>query len=88
MSLVRQLWLSVILILLASSLTNFFISTYFERKNLQEQLYLKNVDDVNSLALMLSQDDKQLTDIELLIAATFDAGHYQRIELIDPAGDR
>ncbi|GAC31131.1 bifunctional diguanylate cyclase/phosphodiesterase [Paraglaciecola polaris] len=87
MSLVRQLWLSVILILLASSLTNFFISTYFERKNLQEQLYLKNVDDVNSLALMLSQDDKQLTDIELLIAATFDAGHYQRIELIDPAGD-
>ena len=86
MSLVRQLWLSVILILLASSLTNFFISTYFERKNLQEQLYLKNVDDANSLALMLSQGDKQPTDIELLIAAKFDSGYYQRIELINPAG--
>ncbi len=86
MSLVRQLWLSVILILLASSLTNFVISTYFERKNLQEQLYLKNVDDVNSLAMMLSQDDRQLTDIQLLISATFDAGHYQRIELINPEG--
>ncbi|ABG41175.1 diguanylate cyclase/phosphodiesterase [Paraglaciecola sp. T6c] len=86
MSLVRQLWLSVILILMASSLTNFVISTYFERKNLQEQLFLKNVDDVNSLAMMLSQDEKQLTDIELLITATFDTGHYEFIELIDPAG--
>lgn len=48
----------------------------------EEQLYLKNIDNANSLAIVLTQSDKSKASMELLTAAKFDAGHYARIELI------
>ncbi|MEH6393600.1 bifunctional diguanylate cyclase/phosphodiesterase [Pseudoalteromonas sp.] len=68
-------------------MSSLLISTYSAKSYFSSQLYLKNVDNANSLALMMSQLDKDLVSLELLISATFDTGHYQRIELQNPAGE-
>lgn len=84
MSLVKQLWLAIIVIVLVGFSGSVLISILSAKQYFEQQLYLKNVDNVNALAMTLSQLDKDQTTIELLIAATFDTGHYQRIELVDP----
>ncbi|WAJ70501.1 bifunctional diguanylate cyclase/phosphodiesterase [Catenovulum adriaticum] len=84
MSLIKQLWLAIIIIVLVSFCGSVLISILSAKQYFEQQLYLKNVDNVNALAMTLSQLDKDQTTIELLVAATFDTGHYQRIELVDP----
>lgn len=87
MSLIKQLWLGILMILLLALGGSFAISIVSAKHYLQEQLQLKNIDNANSLALSISQLDKDLVTIELLIAAQFDTGHYQRIQLVSPTGD-
>ncbi|WP_404338815.1 LapD/MoxY N-terminal periplasmic domain-containing protein [Pseudoalteromonas mariniglutinosa] len=65
-------------------ISSVLISTESAKDYFATQLRLKNLDNANSLALMLSQMDKDPVEIELLISATFDTGHYSRIELVDP----
>ncbi|KAA0875183.1 bifunctional diguanylate cyclase/phosphodiesterase [Nitrincola tapanii] len=86
MSLIKQLWMAVAILMTLAFLSSFSISTYSAREYFEEQLRLKNIDNANSLALTLSQIEKDLVTVELLISAQFDTGHYQRIELIDPEG--
>ena len=87
MSLIRQLWIAVALMMSIAFISSFSISTYKAKSYFEEQLLLKNIDNASSLALTLSQLEKDPVTIELLIAAQFDTGHYQRIELIDPDGN-
>ena len=87
MSLIRQLWIAVALMMSIAFISSFSISTYKAKDYFEEQLLLKNIDNANSLALTLSQLEKDPVTLELLIAAQFDTGHYQRIELIDPEGN-
>ena len=84
MSLIKQLWLGIILILLLALGGSFAISIFSAKHYLHEQLQLKNIDNANSLALSMSQMEKDPVTLELLIAAQFDTGHYQRILLTDP----
>lgn len=86
MSLIRQLWIAVALMMSIAFISSFMISTYKAKDYFEEQLLLKNIDNANSLALTLSQIEKDPVTLELIIAAQFDTGHYQRIELIDPDG--
>src|SRR6187402_1633295 len=80
MSLIKQLWIGIIVILLLMLSGNFVISTITAKTYLQEQLRLKNIDNANSLALSISQmPDKDPVTLELLITAQFDAGHYEYI---------
>ncbi|MBN2646585.1 MAG: EAL domain-containing protein [Thiotrichales bacterium] len=88
MSLVKQLWIAIIGLMILVFLSSFFISTYSAKSYYIEQLSLKNSDNANSLAQMLSQMDKDETLIELLIAAQFDIGNYKRIELLTPNGEQ
>lgn len=86
MSLIKQLWIATILlvvIIFAASLT---VSISSSRDYLSEQLQEKNIDNATSLALTMSQMEKDPVAIELLLSAQFDAGHYKRIELLDPNG--
>jgi diguanylate cyclase (GGDEF)-like protein len=84
MSLIKQLWIGIILLLLLVLAGNFVISTITAKTYLQEQLRLKNIDNANSLALSISQmPDKDPVTLELLITAQFDAGHYEYIKLQD-----
>ncbi|HSC69135.1 MAG TPA: EAL domain-containing protein [Cellvibrio sp.] len=80
MSLIKQLWIGITVLLLLVLSGNFVISTITAKTYLQEQLRLKNIDNANSLALSISQmPDKDPVTLELLITAQFDAGHYEYI---------
>lgn len=86
MSLIKQLWIAITTLMALALLTSFTISAYSASSYYEEQLRLKNIDNANSLALMISQMDKDKVMIELLLAAQFDTGHYSRISLLDPLG--
>lgn len=86
MSLNRQLWLAVVVVMgLAFGLT-FVISTAAARHYFAQQLFVKNIDNATALALSMSHMDKDPVTIELLLSAQFDAGHYRLIRLTDPSG--
>ncbi|MFP5306245.1 MAG: EAL domain-containing protein [Gammaproteobacteria bacterium] len=86
MSLTRQLWLAIAVMMALAFGGTFLISTAAARHYLEQQLFVKNVDNATALALMLSQIDKDPVTIELLLSAQFDVGHYRLIRLTDPLG--
>ena len=86
MSLTRQLWLAVIVIMALALGGTFVISAAAARHYFAQQLFVKNVDNVTTLALSMSQMEKDPVTIELLITAQFDVGHYRLIRLVDPSG--
>lgn len=87
MSLNKQLWLSLLVMLIVTLTITFTISTFTARDYLRQQLHLKNQDNVNALALSISQFEKDLGSLELLIGAQFDSGHYQYIRIHSPEGE-
>jgi EAL domain-containing protein (putative c-di-GMP-specific phosphodiesterase class I)/GGDEF domain-containing protein len=86
MSLIKQLWIAIIVMSVMALGSSFLISVYQTRLHLMEHLYLKNVDNATVLAMTLSQADKDDTTLELMLAAQFDTGYYQRISLLKPDG--
>lgn len=86
MSLIKQLWLAVVFIMILASGGSFILSTLFSKYYLEEQLQMKNIDNATSLALSMSQMQKDPATLDLLISAQFDSGHYQFIGLFDPNG--
>lgn len=86
MTLTRQLWILILVIIVLAFIGSFIVSGFSARNYYTEQLTVKNIDNAASLALSLSQMDKDPVTLELMIAAQFDTGHYERIELVDPDG--
>lgn len=86
MSLVKQLWLVIVLILSLAFAGAFLLSTVVSKHYFERQLQAKNDDNATTLALSITQLEKDPVMIDLLIAAQFDTGHYQYIGLIDPNG--
>ena len=86
MSLFRQLWLAVIASTVIAFAGSFVVSMLTARQYLAEQLAVKNNDNASSLALSMSQLDKDPITIELQIAAVFDSGQYASVRLIAPDG--
>lgn len=84
MSLVKQLWLAISGLMLLVFISSFLISSISAKAYYQEQLSLKNNDNANSLALVLTQMEKDPVTVELLVSAQFDTGNYKKIELLDP----
>ena len=87
MSLIKQLWIAIIVIVLLAFGSSFFISAYQTKNYLVEQLQVKNIDNATGMALTLSQMDKDLTTMELMLSAQFDTGYYRRIALKDIGGN-
>ncbi|RFF26499.1 MULTISPECIES: LapD/MoxY N-terminal periplasmic domain-containing protein [unclassified Wenzhouxiangella] len=87
MTLAKQLWVVIGVLITLIFISSFIVSVYTARNYFLEQLTVKNIDNVTSLALSLSQVEKDPVTIELMIAAQFDSGHYKRIELVDPNGE-
>lgn len=87
MSLIKQLWIGIALLMVLAFSGSAMVSTLSAKSYLEEQLQLKDSDNATALALSMSQMEKDLVTLELLIAAQFDAGHYQFIRLLDPTGD-
>lgn len=87
MSLIKQLWLAIAVVMTLAFGMSLIVSVYSARHYLQQQLQLKNIDNATSLALSLSQMEKDPVSVELQVAAQFDAGHYRYIRIVSPKGD-
>src|SRR3989339_11158 len=86
MSLMRQLWLAVVLSAMIAFFGSFLISVWSAQSYLSQQLERKNGDIANSLALSLTHLDKDKAMMDLQVAALFDTGYYQSISVSDPLG--
>lgn len=87
MSLMRQLWLMVVISTFLAFAGSLFISIWSAKDYLTQQLQRKNSDNANSLALaMTQQQEKDPVMIDLQVAALFDTGYYQKVAVIDPLG--
>lgn len=86
MSLFRQIWLAVIASTVIAFAGSFIASMLTARHYLEQQLAIKNNDNAASLALSISQLDKDPVTIELQVAAIFDSGQYAVVRLTDPNG--
>ncbi|HEX6735967.1 MAG TPA: EAL domain-containing protein [Azonexus sp.] len=84
MSLFRQIWLAVIASALIAFAGSFVASMLTARHYLSQQLTIKNNDNAASLALSMSQLEKDPVTVELQVAAVFDSGQYQAVRVIDP----
>ncbi len=84
MSLIKQLWLAIILVMSLAFSASFVINTITSKQYLEQQLQMKNTDNAVSLALSISQMEKDPVAINLMISAQFDNGHYDFIRLTDP----
>ncbi|MDX1914998.1 MAG: EAL domain-containing protein [Methylophilus sp.] len=88
MSLINQIRIAFFLVIIAAAGGSLVFSTLDSKNYLEEELLKKNSDNANVLALSMSQMDKDPTTIELFISAQFDSGHYFRIGLFDPNGQK
>ena len=86
MSLIRQIWLLLLVTLLMAFLGSFAVWMLSSRGYLETQLRLKNADNAQSLALNLTQQSGDTMGMDLALSAMFDTGSYQRITLKDAAG--
>lgn len=86
MSLIRQIWLLLLVTLLMAFFGSFAVWMVSARGYLETQLRLKNADNAQSLALSLSQQKGDLPAMDLALSAMFDTGFYQRITLKDAGG--
>lgn len=86
MSLMRQVWLLVLGVVLASLLGAVAVSTVSTRQLLQTQLQIKNSDNAAALALALSQQRGDAELMQLLISAQFDTGYYESVVWRQPDG--
>ena len=86
MSLFKQLWLGVICLLTLVFTVSVVVTTLSARDYLEQQLSMKNADNAAALALSLTEQGADAVLLELTLAAQFDTGYYELIELIDPEG--
>ena len=86
MSLVKQLWLAISLVMLSAFGISLVVNVYSSRQYLEQQLQIKNVDNATSLALSLSQMEKDPPTLELMVSSQFDIGHYRFIGIVAPSG--
>lgn len=86
MSLIRQMWLVVVLTVVVAFVGSFAVTMVSARSYVETQLKIKNSDNAGSLALALSQHKGDPGMIELLVSAQFDTGFYQRIRYVGTDG--
>ena len=86
MSVYKQLWLALFLLMTLVLCGTLGVSSLSAKTYLEQQLYLKNSDNAVALALSMSQQDADPVLLELTLSAQFDTGHYELIQFTDPAG--
>ena len=87
MSLIKQLWIAIALVMTFAFGGSMVVSVLSARHYLEQQLQVKNIDNATSLALSLSQLPKDPVTVELQVAAQFDVGHYRFIRIVSPTGE-
>ena len=87
MSLVKQLWLAILVVMAVAFGGSLVVSVLSARHYLEQQLQVKNYDNATALALALTQLDKDPVTLELQVSAQFDVGHYKFIRVTSPTGE-
>ncbi|ALM91520.1 MULTISPECIES: bifunctional diguanylate cyclase/phosphodiesterase [Alteromonas] len=87
MSITRELWLAIIAVVLVAIVGSVSIHGATTKGYVEEQLYSKNLDNANMLALTLSGLEKDPDTLDLFIMSQFDVGHYASITLQKPDGE-
>ncbi len=86
MSLIKQLWAAILLVILITLSLNLLVSFQANRSYMQATLNLQSQDAANALALILSQTGSHPDHHPLYLSAFFGSGHYQFIQLSDDQG--
>ena len=86
MSLVKQLWIGIILLMAIAFGGSFVVSSMSAKNYLEKQLTIKNSDNANALALSLSRSQADPVMLELTLAAQFDTGFYREIKITGADG--
>ncbi len=86
MSLIKQLWIAIALVMTIAFGVSMVVSVLSARHYLEQQLQVKNIDNATALALSLTQLPKDEVTVELQVAAQFDTGHYRFIRITSPKG--
>lgn len=81
MSLIRRVALLMLAVVALALLGGVATTLLAARDTLQTQLSLKNRDNAQSLALAMSQQQGDVSLMEVVMSAQFDTGHYRRIVL-------
>ncbi|EED35595.1 ggdef:eal:histidine kinase, hamp region [Luminiphilus syltensis NOR5-1B] len=84
MSLYKQLWIGLALLMIMVFGVTFVINGLSSSRYLEHQLSIKNADDATALALSLSQQDLDDVLLELQLAAKADQGSYELVEMRGP----
>ncbi|QTF91272.1 EAL domain-containing protein [Halomonas sp. BM-2019] len=87
MSLIKQLWLTILALLLLAFGGSLVIGLTGSRHYMQQSVAMKDADNANALALTLTQLDKDPETLGQLMAAQSETGRYRLIELRDPQGE-
>ncbi|MGQ5521953.1 bifunctional diguanylate cyclase/phosphodiesterase [Chitinimonas sp. PSY-7] len=86
MSLLRQLWLVVLTSTLLAFIGGFAVNLTTARQYLEQQLFAQSHDGATSLALSMSQQNKDAATTTLMISALFDSGHFRLVRFEDTNG--
>lgn len=87
MTLGKQLWLVISLLLVTAFAGSFIFSSLSTRNYVEEQLALKNRDTANALALTISHYEKEEALVATFLATQFDMGHFRYIALTPVSGE-
>ncbi|MEE4203720.1 MAG: EAL domain-containing protein [Halieaceae bacterium] len=87
MSLYKQLWLAVAVLMLTVFGITFVINASSSSAYLEEQLSVKNSDNAQALALSLSQQALDPVALEIQLSAQLDLADYEWIELRSIEGE-
>ncbi|WOJ95022.1 EAL domain-containing protein [Congregibacter variabilis] len=80
MSLYRQLWIAIAVLMLVIFSITFIINGVSSSRYLEEQLLIKNNDDVAAVALSLSQQNLDPVSLEIQLSTLLDHGSYTWVE--------
>ena len=86
MSLYKQLWIAVAVLMLVVFGVTFVINGMSSSSYLEQQLSLKNADDATALALSLSQQSLDDVTLEIQLKTQADLNSYELVEFRGPTG--
>lgn len=86
MRLITKLWIAVGVFLGFAFIGALLISLMSMRNSIEAQLSVKNVDNANTIASVLSGYKGDFGMMEVSLIDFFDRGHYAHLRLNDPAG--
>ncbi|NQD95226.1 hypothetical protein HP532_21465, partial [Pseudomonas sp. CrR25] len=85
MSLFKQLFLAICVLMLVSFTGSFLVSVESSREQQVNQLRAHAQDAATALGLSLSPHVNDRAMVELMVSSIFDSGYFESIRVLDPA---